>query len=240
MNDICVILNVYKRINYLMTQIDSIYHQTIRPNRIIIWNNSDKPFTVNESKIPILIINSSQNLGVWSRFTAPLLEHHKYYCVFDDDTFPGARWIENCISTMKKERALLGTIGLKFRSQLYHQHTRYGWANPVEAITPVDIVGHSWFFDRQMIEAFWAIPSIAHSPYAGEDIHFSYAVQRTLGLRTLVPPHPRSEPSLWGATPDLSQIIGNDAHATSAAPGAYQKFQMAFEFYLNNGFLLCN
>jgi hypothetical protein len=235
---ICVILTAYKRTNFLITQINSLLRQSLRPDHIVIWNNSQTLFALDKFDIPITIIHSTENLGVWARFTAPLLIDSKFYCIFDDDTIPGERWLENCTITFGIERALMGTIGLTFLSNKYYEHRRFGWANPIETSTSVDIVGHSWFFDRGMIEAFWSKRALVDSPFAGEDIHFSYAIQAELGLRTIVPPHPANDLSLWGAHPEFSQSVGNDSHATSAKAGAYQRFQDALDYYLVRGFKL--
>jgi hypothetical protein len=239
-NNICIVLNVYKRRHYLIDQINSVLSQTIQPTRIVILNNSQDIFRVKHPQIPLTIIDSTENLGVWSRFTIPLLFRHDFYCVFDDDTLPGARWLENCLSTYNNRRALLGTIGLRFLSRRYHEHIRYGWSNPVEEATTVDLVGHAWFFDYEMAKAFWSVKRLENSPYAGEDIHFSYVLQMEMGLETIVPPHPKEATDLWGATQESSQKRGNDGFATSALPGAYARFQFALDYYLKSGFSLLN
>jgi hypothetical protein len=238
--DVCIILNVFKRRDYLVDQLNSILYQTIMPKRIVILNNSGEIFRLPNISIPVSIIDSTENLGVWSRFAMPLLFRHDFYCVFDDDTLPGSHWLENCFSSYNSKRALLGTIGLRFRSKIYHEHDRYGWANPNETPMTVDLVGHAWFFDYEMSQTFWSVKRLEHSPYAGEDMHFSYALQTKMGLDTVVPPHPRSYPELWGANPESSQLRGNDGQATSAQAGAYSRFQIAYDYYLKAGLKLIN
>ena len=215
MPDICAILNVFKRPEMLQIQIQSLLSQSVKPKRILVWINGGPSLNVRGSPVPVHFHHASENIGVWGRFSLPLLYEHQHYALFDDDTVPGNAWFENCLTVFAHERALLGTIGVRFKSDRYEDHYRVGWHRPNDLTTPVDIVGHAWFFDREMIETFWGERQISRSPLAGEDIHFSYSIQKRLALRTLVPPHPLSNPKVWGATPAFSLKVGTDENATS-------------------------
>jgi len=48
----------------------------------------------------------------------------------------------------------------------------------------------------------------------GEDIHFSYMALKHAGIKTLVPPHPESDSSLWSCRPDFGKIVGRLKVAT--------------------------
>ena len=66
--EIICILNVFKRFEHFEEQLNAILSQTIPPKKIIIWNNNPD---INLNKYVsdnIIILNSSQNLGVWARF----------------------------------------------------------------------------------------------------------------------------------------------------------------------------
>jgi hypothetical protein len=157
---------------------------------------------------------SNENWGVWARFYYALNAKTKYVCVFDDDTIPGSRWFENCLETIKTNRGLLGTIGLIFNDQdNYHNHTRYGWANPNKDTKQVDIVGHSWFFEREYLTAFSREFPLLDVKICGEDIHFSYTLQKYFGLNTYVPPHPIKDKQMWGSL--KGEELGIDKHAIS-------------------------
>lgn len=236
MADICAVLTVFKRPEMLKLQLSSLLQQSIRPKRILIWVNGGNPFTIGQIGIPIHIHHSSENIGVWGRFTLPLIYQHQFYCVFDDDTLPGSEWFRNCLASYESEAALLGTIGLRFLSNDYVDNYRVGWDQPNEISVPVDIVGHSWFFDRKMIEAFWSEPQYLDSPLAGEDIHFSFAIQRRLGVRTIVPPHPANNRAMWGADPSTSKKVGTDENAISMTHEASTRFRRAFLHYRHAGF----
>lgn len=194
MSDITVILNKYKR--DLSPVYEAVCDQSVAPADILIWDNSQK------------------NFGVWARFAYALNARTKYVCVFDDDTIPGKRWLENCLTTMKTHRGMLGTIGVLCQDENYFNHTRVGWANPNEETTQVDLVGHSWFFEREWLSSFWReLPPTDFSYLCGEDMHFSYTIQKYLGLNTYVPPHPPNDKELWGSLKGWE--LGVDEHAIS-------------------------
>ncbi len=198
--DITVILNGYKRPQFLKEQVDSIFNQTIKPSEIMFWQNGINDFDEN-IKNNLTSIVSNTNLGVWARFALALNAKTEYICIFDDDTIPGDMWFENCLETMKTHEGLLGTIGLIYDTpNSYRPNTRFGWAdiNNPETIM-VDIVGHCWFFKRDWLSAYWReLPPIGLTT-VGEDMHFSYTIQKYLGLNTYVPPHPEDNKRLWGS-----------------------------------------
>ena len=152
MEEVICILNVYKRAMWFEDQLNAVINQSIKPKHIIIWNNSDFDLSKYKDINNITIFNSSKNMGVWARFfSLYFLLEGKYVCVFDDDTIPGNNWFKNCITTINKYNALLGTIGVYFNEgNKYSVMKRYGWDNPNEKEKLVDIVGHSWFFKKRM------------------------------------------------------------------------------------------
>jgi GT2 family glycosyltransferase len=110
MNDITVILNGYKRPQFLQEQINAIQNQTVKPREIMLWQNNTEGFDQNITN-SITTAASNKNLGVWARFAYALNAKTEYICIFDDDTIPGSKWFENCLETMKTHEGLLGTIG---------------------------------------------------------------------------------------------------------------------------------
>lgn len=237
---IAVVLNAFKRTEHLSKQLDAIENQTVIPSSIYVWQN--KAQEIDESlKSRFILAECSENLGVWARFAFALNIDADYICVFDDDTIPGEKWFQNCLETMKTHEGLLGTRGLRFMSsKRYHPFEHYGWGNPNEETIQVDIVGHAWFFKREWLAAFWSeLPPKDASKIAGEDIHFSYAIQKVLGLNTYVPPHPESDLSLWGSLPEYGEKIGTDSSAISSSDTALSRFDVALQYYSNHGFKLC-
>lgn len=238
-NLITVLLNAYKRTEYLERQLDAIANQTIKPSRILVWQNAGS-VVPDCLKARVTFAECNENLGVWARFAYALNADTEYICAFDDDTIPGPRWFENCLKTMENHEGLLGTRGLRFMSpQRYHPFQACGWDAPNEAVEQVDIVGHAWFFKREWLAAFWReLPPPDASKIAGEDIHFSYALQKYLGLGTYVPPHPVGEPDLWGSLPEYGKKLGMNEAAISSNRDSLLRFDTALNYYTKRGFQL--
>mgnify|MGYP003624911232 CR=1 FL=1 len=235
---IAVVLNAFKRTEYLELQLDSIENQTIKPTDIYVWQNSGNVIP-EHLKSRFILAECSNNIGVWARFSYALNLDADYICVFDDDTIPGKKWFENCLNTIKEHDGLLGTRGLRYMSpKRYHPFEHYGWGNPNEETMQVDIVGHAWFFRREHLAMFWSeMPPQDASKIAGEDIHFSYMLQK-FGLATYVPPHPQNDTSLWGSLPEHGNKIGTDSNAISSNQTALSRFDVALQYYTDRGFKL--
>jgi Glycosyl transferase family 2 len=209
---ITAILNGYKRPSFLQEQVDAIRNQTIPPTEIMLWQNSTLGFDSNLTN-QLTTAASNKNFGVWARFAFALNAKTEYICVFDDDTIPGSMWFENCLNTMKTHEGLLGTVGLIYDNpNSYRPHKRYGWADMNnDKPMRVDIVGHAWFFKREWLTAFWReLPPIDLN-MVGEDMHFSYTLQKYLGLNTYVPPHPIHFKEMWGSLKGWEMGVGKEA-----------------------------
>lgn len=239
---VAALLNVYMRGEHLEKQIGALLEQSVPPDRIYIWQNGDH-FEIPEHILKMAVVSRcNENLGVWARLAFALNIREDYICMLDDDTIPGDKWIQNCLSTLKTHQGLLGTRGLRFKSPAsYRWADEFGWNSPNEEIVQVDIVGHAWFFKRELLQAFWSeAPSEPFTPTAGEDIHFSFAIQKHLGLNTYVPPHPENDMTLWGSTPIYARTIGTSKAAISKQPESLGKFQKAYLSYIKRGFKLSN
>ena len=236
---ITVILNIYKRYQHLKEQFDAIMNQTIEPTNIFIWNNGchDADFAFYKTHPKVTFFDSTENFGVWSRFFIGLNTSDDYVALFDDDTIPGNRWFENCIDTLDQVNGLLGTIGLRYASKnSYDPNVRYGWANPC-GLMEVDIVGHAWFTKRKNFDYFInEIPNLVQFKTCGEDMHFSYTIQKYGNLKTYVPPHLLEDRSFWGADYDKSWQYGTEKVAISSKVEGINNFFKAYLYYINKGF----
>lgn len=233
-----VVLNAFKRTEFINIQLDALDNQSIKPSEVYVWqNDGDEIPSGNEHRY--ILAKCSSNLGVWARFAFALNLDCDYICLLDDDTIPGERWFENCINTLEIVDGLLGTRGLRFLSnRKYTPYEDVGWKSPNNEIEKVDIVGHSWFFKRELLGMFWSeLPDLEWNKRAGEDIHFSYMIQK-FGLHTYVPPHPKGDLTLWGSNPKYGKELGNNEVAISVSPGATQKFDIVFQKYIAKGFKL--
>lgn len=234
---VTVILNGYKRGKNLELQYDSVKTQTLRPKEIMLWQNKGEDFD-SEITNKMVHVNSNKNFGVWARFAFALNAETEYICIFDDDTIPGKKWLENCYNTIQKHDGLLGTIGVRFLSDTSYQPIhRIGWANPNENTEQVDIVGHAWFFRREWLSTFWReLPDSNQSKIVGEDIHFSYTLQKYLNKNTYVPPHPKDNLEMWGSNPNLAWKLGQDSPAISMNQNNLKIMSNTYVNYINKGF----
>lgn len=216
---ITVILNCYKRTQYLQEQIEAIKSQSIPPEDIWIWYN--KPEDQEQKNLYDLdyvkgckVITSNHNFKFHGRFSLGLLAKTKYVAFFDDDTIPGDRWFENCITTIDNgDDGILGTTGVILLSNSYKPNVKVGWTQNHNTIpADVDLVGHAWFMNKDYLRYLWY-----EEPYSwdnGEDIQLSFLAQKYGNVRTIVPPHPPEDHALWGSLPEKGSKYGNDSAAT--------------------------
>lgn len=238
---VSAILNCFRRPHSLKQQHEAIKKQSISPNEILIWKNhpqKDLDFDFSGIDDALVSVNNA-NYGVWARFAFALNSTSDYICVFDDDTIPGKNWFKNCIENIEKQNGLYGTIGVSFFDLDYRSYVRHGWACPNNKTEQVDIVGHAWFFHRDLLSAFWKEVPVPLSRLCGEDMHFSYSIQKYLNLNTYVPPHPVDDKSLWGSQPELGNELGIDENAISV--NYHSKiFGDSLKHYHAKGFKLIN
>ena len=234
---ITVMLNVYKRSSNFGNQIAAINAQTLQPWEIMVWENGTE-HVPDEYRQGLSITRAAKNFGVWARFAHALNASGEYICVFDDDTIPGERWLENCFRTMLETPGLLGTRGVIFDNpNAYSMNRDVGVYGANETTQQVDIVGHAWFFKKSWLATFWgALSDRFEEDIAGEDIHFSYVLQRYLNLPTLVPPHPAADLSLWGSNPELARTLGAGKESISQSSESLLRFENALQHYRKLGF----
>ena len=241
---ITVILSGYKR-NHLKEQVEAVRNQTVPVQEIFYWQNTVPGFSYDEETYCQLnAALSNYNYGVWSRFAYALNAKTDYICVLDDDTIPGNRWLENCLNTYETHPGLLGGIGLWFENKNYElkvlesgEPARFGWHVNNDSPVQVDIVGHSWFFSRDLLSVFWReIPEKNWTMLCGEDIHFSYMLQKYTDLKTWVPPHPSNDTSMWSSLKALQ--YGGDHLATANTTVQTGEMAKYLTYCVDNGFKL--
>ena len=243
--DITVVLTLYKRPYNLRKQLEYIKRQTIKPAEILLFK--DKPNDGSNIEIPQDIISefdnieiAEQNIGVWGRFKYAQSAKSEYVCIFDDDTFPGSKWLENCLTQMKIKEGLYGTNGVIMKvPEDYPKVASYqniGWLTSNEQSQQVDFVGHSWFLKKSWLAfMFNDTQDIQALKYAGEDITLSFKLQEQ-GINTYVPPHPYNDKRYWGAIPELSKETSIDANALSGVNANLNKYNQGMLLVLSKGF----
>jgi len=229
-NWITVVIWVYRRwLDKLKEMLEAFENQTIKPREIRIvqdWNLFEVP---NEIKEKYKYFQSSKNVWVWFRFTLWLIARTKYLCYQDDDSIPWSKWLENCMTEIKKENWIYWTIGCvmwvtkwswaknrwepETRKENYYSHTRYWRANPNEKTVEVDLIGHSWFFERSLLSECFKTPLLPQFRMCWEDMELWFAIQR-LGWKIFVPPHPKNDLEMRGSLKAWEYWIPLSSRAT--------------------------
>ena len=235
---ITVILNCYKRPEYLQEQVRALRAQTIKPKYIWLWvNASPENKKFNPYKFGLdKVFKSDTNCKYHGRFAVGLLAQTEYLAFFDDDTIPGDMWLENCMNTMNETPGILGGAGCILQSRAYVQHQRMGWPVKNPITVEVDLVGHAWFMKREHLNYMWY-----ETPFTfenGEDIQLSYLAKKHGNIRTYCPPHPAENPRLHSSL--KPEEYGNDKKASSngslkSIPDFYRERDECISYSINNG-----
>lgn len=242
--DVTCVLNMYKRPESIVKQFDALSKQTLKPKSVILYQdgisknysinlNDDFTYKFDEYK------KAAENTGVWQRFIfAREKVKTPYVCVFDDDTIPGDRWLENCHSQMMEQEGIYGTNCIMMTNDHSYPlggHFSLGWKGPVSKRFEVDFVGHSWFFPKKCLDYMLeGTEKFQNMKYVGEDMCISFK-SKEHGVKTFVPPHPANNLSFWGSLPKYGYKIGTSMEALSVNFNNLQKMQDAIKSFKDDG-----
>ena len=190
MDNVTVILSTWKR-DYLETQIESVLNQSVEPHRIILYQNeSHQDFSDIVKKYSIEHIHSrTTNFRYHSRFTIPLYVESEYFAIFDDDTIPAPRWLENCLRLSQQENCIVGANGRIVLNTIDGiEYVTAGDGASITSDREMDFVGHCWFVKRDHVFTMWKRKPFTYS--TGEDIHLSASNKIENGTRSFVPMQP--------------------------------------------------
>ncbi|OFA33421.1 hypothetical protein BAE46_01585 [Glaciecola punicea] len=212
---ITVVLTAYLRSQYLVEQIKALQSQTVPPKEIWVWSNRSSDELRDVSDLADRVIVSNSNFLFWGRFSLAAMARTKYVAFFDDDILPQPRWFENCLGTIASgDDGILGGSGVLLPvTGGYSSKHKAGWNGyQFSQAVQVDLVGHAWFMKKEYLKYMWY-----EEPFSwdnGEDIHLSYMALKHGGIKTIVPPHPSTDMSLWSCRPDYGKIVGRLGVAT--------------------------
>lgn len=233
---VSVLLTAYRRPEYLTEQIDAVRAQSVAPSEIVVWHNRHLDHEFPEHLFQGLpVISCFPNQGVWPRFHFCLNLKSRFVLVLDDDTIPGHRYLESCLNEFEAQPGIYGTVGLIHKGGVGDwRFMRYGWCYPNNTTQQVDMVGHSWFFERDWIR-YYCLESSHGTMYSGEDYHLSFALYKHLGIKSYVPPHPEQDYSLWGSLKGAE--YGGDQRALFLVPGQTDILSRTHQAYMEAGFM---
>ena len=223
--DVDVVLTCYKRPQILSQQLAAIKNQTLAPRRIFLYQDGIDGYYKVELNDKILnefdaYKIAKTNGGVWKRFEfAEEICKSPYVCLFDDDTIPGERWLENCHMNSLQNRGVYGTNGVLMTEpeEYPRKFLNVGWHKPNIKTCAVDFVGHSWFFEREFLNGLLSKSWSKNYKRCGEDMTLSVAAAER-GFGTYVPQHPVKILSLWGSLPEFGWSYGDDEIAIHKNP----------------------
>jgi hypothetical protein len=245
-----ILLTCYKRPQLLSDQLAAIRRQTVPYKELVVWANYDachenslflsEAFSSIAETPSASLIRCSKNWGVWPRFVATTFLDCEYYAVFDDDTMPGHDWLLNCLDTLDALKtdplvkdwrmSLLGTCGILFPDGTRDSAVGVGWKYPSNETMIADLIGHAWFFSRELAKEF--VVCHDYGPSCGEDYALSY-LARKHGGAVCCPPHPPEQRELWGSLRGME--LGCDDVALWRQPGEPEKKQFVHDSLRANG-----
>lgn len=213
---ITVILTAYRRAKYLPEQIAALRAQTVPPAEIWVWSNRSEEDLIDVSHLADRVVVANSNFLFWGRFAMANLARTRYVAFFDDDVLPQPKWFESCLNTIAAGHdGILGGSGVILPTAGgYSNKNKAGW-NGLHSneVVPVDLVGHAWFMRKDHLKYMWFEQPLHWEN--GEDIHLSYMALKHGGIKTLVPPHPIDDQSVWSCRPDFGKVVGRMNVATS-------------------------
>lgn len=233
---ITAILTAYNRGYVLNEQIFAIKNQTIPPKEIyVIYNKGSEPkVKIQDSDVKIIDMNFNSKFH--GRFAFALLSKTPYVAIFDDDTFPGKKWFELCITEMNAKEGIYGSAGVIMKSECYNPHIKIGWNGKKFAeSTEVDLVGHSWFVKRDWLKYMWYEEPASWTN--GEDMQFSYLCQKYGNIKTYVTPYTDNKDE-WGSL--RGNEIGNDDMASFKIKNHSLDRNNISKEYINRGWKILN
>ena len=217
MSEVTVILTAYRRPDALKGQVEALRAQTLAPRAIWLWANEPGSLmreAIDRADLDRVVV-SSVNAHVHARFALALTAPTETVALFDDDTVPGPGWLANCRKTLDRTPGILGSAGVRLRSQEYEGRSVHGWHDPSDETVEVDLVGHAWFLPTAWVHHLFSAPAVTGTN--GEDIELAARAWRRAGIRCYCPPHPRRNRSVWGSL--RGEELGSDAVALSRRPG---------------------
>jgi len=241
------VLSGFKRPHVMREQYDAIQAQTVKDFKVMYWVNApgDSIDTFADCK-DILEKNdtvvANNDYGSWGRFVCALNTRTQFIHVVDDDTIPGPRWLENCIETYNEVGGgVLSTRGVIMTDKdmdypAPHSYKPVGWCAANEETTRVDMGCHSWFFDKNVLRAYFAAMPTFFPQRFGEDTHIAWAAKHHMNLNSYVPKHPKNDTSLWGSDFNKAVKYGEEACAISMDPHANAGMRQYWQFVKSQGY----
>lgn len=248
--EISAVLTLYKRPERLVEQLEALESQTIPPKYIYLFQDrvSNGVYTIQlteEIKKRFTNVHvCEENIGVWGRFDyASKICETPYVVLFDDDTIPGKRWLENCYMHMKQKEGIYVTLGVCMKAENqypYNGFFRVGWGEPCIKNAQVDFGGHSWFVKKEHLKVMIENGDEYRKKYkyVAEDAFLSFINLKESGVPTIVPIHYHDKMDFWGSDPYIGRLAGIENGAVSMNPNNLNAMTKVVQEFRGNGWKL--
>ena len=181
--DVTAILTVWKR-SHLIEQLEALRKQsTLLKHIVVVQCENHTYFDLGEFP-DVGLIHLSTDLGIYARFTVPLVIRTKFCWIIDDDIIPANSYLENVIRCYRQHGSIVAGGGTIIDAVNFDKRVKIIGYRGVNQDTEVDIACNSYFFETRWIHSFWR-----YRPFSldnGEDIHLSAALSLE-GIKTFVP-----------------------------------------------------
>lgn len=214
-------ITLWKRRDYLAEQLAALRGARVPPVEIIILINEghlseqDVRAVAGDCKVLTSDLNS-----LYSRWALAYDAAGEYVAVFDNDTVPGAWWMDNAVRASRQYGAVVGSAG--------RVHDPAGLHGFYELVVPAgrsqphhtrdcslsdqycDWLCNSYVFRRDWVAHILAEPRFENAQRTFDDIQLATSLWKAAGIPAVVPVQPAHERRLHGS---LKAEYGNDTAA---------------------------
>ncbi|EFC41069.1 predicted protein [Naegleria gruberi] len=196
---VTVVVGLYKRTGLVKRWMQALLSQTHQPK--VVWmvffaspkaeeienEIQEAKLLATSNNISLFINKGEMQLKYFGRFQLALQSPTKYIAVFDDDCIPEKRFLEAAIHTINTNnyRGILGTKGTPTAEDYF-----YGPVSGSEQIIEVDVVGGSWFMEREWVKLLFREKMFSWA--TGEDWHLCSNARKYANIRCFVMPVSRT------------------------------------------------
>ncbi len=176
---ITAIIQSYRRQDNIPFIIKALRNQSVKPVRIIVWNDNDgsgRDLHNLGKDIEIINTNTNHNSN-YGAFLFSYLADTKYIALIDDDYPPAKDWFKFCVDNQKEHLGVYGRFGERFSDDNYNNRTViYSELGKEVKFNKVDMVGHTYFFPKEAVLPMFSIrPTFWLN---NVDMHFSFLAMK--------------------------------------------------------------
>ncbi|EFC46369.1 predicted protein [Naegleria gruberi] len=192
---VTAVVGLYKRTGLVKRWMQALLSQTHQPK--VIWmvffaspkadeiekEIQEAKLLASSNNISLFVNKGEMQLKYFGRFQLAIQSPTRYLAVFDDDCIPERRFFEAAMHTINTNnyRGILGTKGTPSAEDYF-----FGPVSGSEHIIEVDVVGGSWFMEREWVKLMFREKMFSWA--TGEDWHLCSNARKYANIRCFVMP----------------------------------------------------